>query len=66
MLVVILLSISSVARSACSCFVPQAMVAANPGDNASLESLLDTLQDDFVLYTKPAEESGGESRYLAL
>lgn len=42
------------------------MAAANPGNDAALERLLTRLQEDVELYTKPAEQSGGETLYFAL
>lgn len=44
----------------------QALVAANPGDESALKKLLDSLQEDFVLFTKPGEASGGAPVFLAL
>ena len=46
--------------------VEQAMVAANAGRDEGLQSLLDSLQDDSAIFTKPAEASGGRPVYLAL
>lgn len=51
-------------RRICTC--QQALVAANPGDEAVLRTLLDSLQEDFVLFTKPGEASGGAPVFLAL
>lgn len=48
------------------CICQQALVAANPGDEVALRTLLDSLQEDFVLFTKPAETSGGAPVFLAL
>lgn len=42
------------------------MIEANPKDAESLQELLQGLQDDFVLYTKPEVENGGRLVYLAL
>lgn len=44
----------------------QTMVKANPGDEATLRALLDSLQEDFMVFTKPAEASGGAPVFLAL
>lgn len=42
------------------------MVAANAGKDEGLESLLGSLQEDFAIFTKPGESSGGRPVYLAL
>eukprot|EP00752_Nemacystus_decipiens_P004929 g4486.t1 len=44
----------------------EALVAANPGDDAALRTLLDNMQEDFMLFTKPGEATGGEPVFLAL
>ena len=46
--------------------VEQAMIAANPGDDDGLQSLLGSLQEDFAIFTKPAEVIGGQPVFLAL
>lgn len=43
----------------------QAMLAKNPTDERSLRNLLESLQDDFVVFTKPTHESS-QPLYLAL
>lgn len=47
-------------------FPQQAMLSTNPGNEQSLRELLSSLQEDFVVFTKPAEKSGGQPMYLAL
>ena len=42
------------------------MVAGNPGEEAALRTLLDSLQEDWMIFTKPAEASGGAPVFLAL
>lgn len=43
------------------------MVSANPGGSEkALRTLLDSMQEDFVLFTKPAGASGGAPTFLAL
>ncbi|CAB1105367.1 unnamed protein product [Ectocarpus sp. CCAP 1310/34] len=45
----------------------ETMVSANPGGNEkALRTLLDSMQEDFVLFTKPAGASGGAPTFLAL
>eukprot|EP00903_Cladosiphon_okamuranus_P019699 g18102.t1 len=44
----------------------EALVAANPGDESALRTLLDSLQEDFLLFTKPGEASGGAPVFLPL
>ncbi|CBJ28290.1 expressed unknown protein [Ectocarpus siliculosus] len=61
---VVLRLIKEAGPSGASC---KAMVSANPGGSEkALRTLLDGMQEDFVLFTKPAGASGGAPTFLAL
>lgn len=57
----------TVITACCLCIRTQAMVSANPGGNEqALRTLVDSMQEDFVLFTKPSGASGGGPTFLAL